>query len=766
MIFHKHIIGLLLLAVGLPHSGVAQATKDQMNILFIAVDDLKPALGCYGDLTAITPNIDALAAEGMSFSRAYCQQAVCAPSRASIMTSRYPDQTGVLDLKTMMREASPGIVSLPEYLITQGFQTTATGKIFDYRSVDNLQDAPSWSRPFQTHYDAKYYDPVNGKPSYYYASPFSKDTIARLRAEAIELGIDPNIHVRNTYHPAIEAADVRYDGYVDGAIVNVGMELLEEMASKAEPFFIGVGFQRPHLPFVAPQEFWDLYDRAELKLAPFREKAVNSPDIAYHNSDELRSYTGIPKTGALPDEQQLELIHGYYAATSYVDFLVGMLIAKLDELNLRENTVIVLWGDHGWHLGDHNLWCKHSNFEEAVHVPLIFSYPGQPNKGSTCNAPVEFTDVAPTLCALSGVTIPDYFQGKSLVPLFEHPDSSIRFGALSQYPRGAGRMGYSLRTERYRLTKWMNPDGSVYSSELYDYSEDPLETISFINDPAYNYVVEELDSALTERIKSAAPEPLVRTPFHGFPFQIPGIIEAEDFDNGGEGLTYHDIDSRNTAGDYRTDVGVDIYDRLGDGFQIGNIVPGEWIEYSVDVAETDTYRVVAHLASIYENGAFTLNIGNTESHTLLSPNSGSWLTTDTVSALMTLDEGEQILRFTMTANPTFNFDKLEFIYNVAVPVDTSAVDTTGIDTTGISEKLNRGNCLTVYQNQQGNLKLIYTGDDNLVAVRLYNVSGRQELILPVVNSEMEIPVTHLKTGNYFLLAKTENTEYYKKLFLR
>lgn len=492
---------ILLMVLTLVSARVNSQAEEQMNILFIAVDDLKPTLGCYGDTLAITPNIDSLASRGLLFSSAYCQQAVCAPSRASLMTSRYPDQTGVEDLQTMMREASPGITSLPEYLTKQGYLTTATGKIFDFRSVDDAMDAPSWSYPYRKHYDAKYYDPVNGKPSYYYASEHAKDTIAVLQAEAIRQGVDVNTFVREHYFPATESADVRYDGYVDGAILNAGVELLEEVAAKDVPFFLGVGFHRPHLPFVAPTEFWDLYDRSDFSLAPYQQKAVNSPDIAYHNSDELRSYTGIPDTGSVPPSQQLELIHGYYAAASYIDFLVGVLLERLDELGLRDNTIIVLWGDHGWHLGDHDLWCKHSNFEQATRVPLIFSVPGQLNPGETVMAPVEFTDVAPTLLDLTGTEIPVFFEGESLLPLFDNPGTSIREAAMSQYPRWNGIKGYSLRDPRYRYTKWVYEDGTMHSRELYDYLLDPQETRSYHNDAAYAGTRDRLDSMLMERIR-------------------------------------------------------------------------------------------------------------------------------------------------------------------------------------------------------------------------------------------------------------------------
>jgi arylsulfatase A-like enzyme len=475
--------------------------QDKPNILFIAVDDLKPLLGCYGDTLARTPHMDALAARGMTFTASYCQQAVCAPSRVSLLTSRYPDQTRVWDLQTQMRDMDPGIVTLPQYLIQKGYRTSGTGKIFDSRSVDDKRDRPSWSIAFRNAWDPKYYDSETGKPMYYYyASQHARDTFAILEAEARALGVNTEDYVRARYFPPYEKAEVPYDAYGDGAIANVGMELMEESVAAGKPFFLAVGFNRPHLPFNAPSQFWDLYEREDFSLAPFREKAAGSPSLAYHNSQELRGgYTGIPENGELPESVQLELIHAYYAATSYIDHLVGMLMEKLHELGQAENTLVVLWGDHGWHLGDHQLWCKHSNFEQATRTPLIIHYPGQPNAGKQCHAPVEFTDIAPTLCELAGIPIPGFFEGQSLAGLIRDPEASVREASLSQYPRN-GKMGYSLRTERFRYTRWVSGDGSTYARELYDYQEDPLETTNAVFEPIHNGIVHRLDSLLEERM--------------------------------------------------------------------------------------------------------------------------------------------------------------------------------------------------------------------------------------------------------------------------
>jgi len=495
------LLGFMLVALYMAPLGIYAQDTTGLNVLFVAVDDLKPLLGCYGDTMAVTPNIDAIASKGTLFKSNYCQQAVCAPSRVSLMTSRYPDQTRVWDLQTQMREIDPGIVSLPQYLRKFGYRTAATGKVFDSRSVDDDRDKPSWSVPYGKPWDIRYYNEDTGKPAaYFYASPEAKDTIAKLQAEAAQLGVDEMEHIRAHFFPPFECADVPLDAYTDGAIAKVGIELLDQLAAGDAPFFLAVGFNRPHLPFNAPREFWDLYDPEELSLAPFQQKATGSPDIAYHNSGELRSYTGIPESGPIPGETQLELIHGYYAATSYIDHLIGLLMNRLEELGLSDRTAIVLWGDHGWHLGDHQLWCKHSNFEQATRSPLIISYPGQPYPGASTESPTEFTDMAPSICEIAQVGIPAYFEGESLVPLMEDTLALIRNGSLSQYPRN-GRMGYSLRTERYRYTKWVNSDGSHYASELYDYQVDPLETVDYSENPVYEAIVSQLDSLVTERIQ-------------------------------------------------------------------------------------------------------------------------------------------------------------------------------------------------------------------------------------------------------------------------
>jgi len=262
-----------------------------------------------------------------------------------------------------------------------------------------------------------------------------------------------------------------------------------------------VGFFKPHLPFVVPKKYWDLYDRNEFQIAQYQKKALNSPDVAYHESGELKNYSDIPafdnyapdEMKHLPVDKQKELIHGYYAAMSYTDAQIMALLKELDRLGIRNNTIVVLWGDHGWHLGDHGLWNKHTNFEQATHSLLIMSIPGE-KTGIRPVTLAEFTDIFPTLCDLVNVPKPGYLDGKSLVPAIRNPEFRVRKYALSQYPRGRNIMGYSLRTERFRYTVWIGngfrtwmpfDEKFVLAREMYDYQKDPLETENVAEKPDY-----------------------------------------------------------------------------------------------------------------------------------------------------------------------------------------------------------------------------------------------------------------------------------------
>lgn len=491
--------------------GVTSAFSAAPNVLFIAVDDLKPALGCYGDTRVFTPHMDRLASSGLVFLNAHCQQAVCGPSRASLLTGVLPDRTGVRDLETRMRDVHPDLLTLPQHFKNNGYFTRSMGKIFDGRNSDggDTQDAPSWSVPHTN---------VTGAASIgYYAGAEAFRVVGRAKEAGVwdeSRGVVPAL-AKIGYLPPTENADVHDDAYSDGALALTAARTLEELAARREPFFLAVGFVRPHLPFAAPKRYWDLYERERIDLAPFRNHAEGAPEFSYHPSGELRSYTGIPSRDdprPFPDELQRELIHGYYAATSYVDAQIGVVLDKLDALGLADNTIVVLWGDHGWHLGDHGLWCKHSVLEQATRSPLIFRWPQRSREKRVSSAPVEFVDVFPTLTEMAGLPVPAGLDGRSLALLFDDGAALEALPARSQFQRGLDHMGYSIRTERYRWTEWRRTDypandysGPTVATELYDYETDPLETKNLAGSPEMAGIERELRMRFRERFPYLGP---------------------------------------------------------------------------------------------------------------------------------------------------------------------------------------------------------------------------------------------------------------------
>ena len=504
------------------------------NILFVAVDDLKPLLGCYGNTMVKTPNIDRLAKMATVFNKNYCQQAICGPTRASLMTGSRPDVTKIWNLTTQMRDVNPDIVSLPQYLITQGYTTSGIGKIYHPSSAIGGVDPVSWSIPYlkskESDFPAELGLPANGQ----YQLPETKarmtpDIIAERKQQNKDLAANDE-NPKSIKGPSTECIDVPDNAYQDGVNALLAKNQIIALSKSDKPFFMAVGFSKPHLPFVAPKKYWDLYNREDMPIASFQEHSKNGPLIAYHQSGELRNYLDIPEYATLPAdslriglklEKQKELIHGYYAAISYMDAQVGILLNTLESLGILDNTIIVLWGDHGWHLGDHDLWHKHTNFEEATRAPLIIAGPGI--KSGKTNSLTEFVDVFPTICDLAGVTIPKNLDGKSLKPLMLNNKAKGKEFAISQYPRklkkaemaklgytDAKMMGYSLRTNQYRYTIWMNNfnskeafnESQVYASEMYDYVKDPLEKINVVNDKNYTSISASLKSKMIAFFKS------------------------------------------------------------------------------------------------------------------------------------------------------------------------------------------------------------------------------------------------------------------------
>lgn len=521
----KKVIGILSILLVLTGKLFAQQST-KPNILFIAVDDLKPIMGCYGNSQIKTPNIDRLAKMGTVFMNNYCQQAVCGPTRASLMTGKRPDYTKVWDLKTQMRDMNPDIVTLPQYLITQGYATSGVGKIYHPSSAIKKIDPVSWSVPYLTESASDYANGLGKPANSQYQKPETKALFEKKADKAKKDDSDDENPVSRK-GPSSESIDVPDHAYDDGVDALLAKKQLINFSKANQPYFMAVGFHKPHLPFVAPKKYWDLYKQADMPLATFQEHAANGVEIAYHRSGELRNYTDIPEFATFNEEgglhihlkadKQKELIHGYYAAVSYMDAQVGVLLKTLDSLGTLNNTIIVLWGDHGWHLGDHDLWEKHTTFEQATRAPLIIAAPGM--KPGKTTSQTEHLDIFPTICDLAGMAIPTYLDGKSLKPILLNNKAVVKDFSMSQYPRKLKKediaslgykngklMGYAMRTEKYRYVLWMNnftteesfSPKNVYAIELYDYEKDPLEKVNVAADKKYTAIAKDLNSKVVE----------------------------------------------------------------------------------------------------------------------------------------------------------------------------------------------------------------------------------------------------------------------------
>jgi iduronate 2-sulfatase len=458
------MLALFLCAVSATNA--QQKPNAKPNVLFIAVDDLRTEFGAYGSKYIHAPNLDRLAKQGVTFTRAYVQQAVCSPSRTSFFTGARPDTTKVWDLVTHFRTALPDVVTLPQHFKNNGYFVQGMGKIYHGGYDDPLSWSVPWSKPKVATYGL----------------PENESGMKASRAKE-----KPGEREDGTRGPAFESADVPDNTFQDGALAEMAIKTLREMAKKDQPFWLGVGFIKPHLPFVAPKKYWDLYDPAKIQLAsnPFRAK--DAPEYAVQPGGEMRAYQGIP-AGEIPDDLARQLKHGYYAAISYMDAQLGKVLDELDRLKLRDKTIIVLVGDHGWKLGEHGAWCKHTNVENDTHAPLMISLPSAKNAGSSNAALVEFVDIYPTLAELCGLTLPKHLEGMSLVPLLNNKVKAVKNAAFSQYHRISNKqklMGYTMRTERYRFTRWVHRDdhSKVDSLELYDEQTDPQENVNIAKDP-------------------------------------------------------------------------------------------------------------------------------------------------------------------------------------------------------------------------------------------------------------------------------------------
>ena len=469
---------------------ITAASAPKPNILFIAVDDLRPSIGCYGDRHAITPNLDRLARRGVRFGQAHCQVAVCNPSRASLMTGQRPDTLGVWTLPIHFREAKPNVVTLPQWLRRHGYTAVGHGKIYH----NPTPDPQSWSEPIR---------PIQFQRGY------AKGWQARIREVQAKLP-DNDWRKNNLRGPATAAPVIDDHKLVDGARTDLAIEDLRRLGQGEKPFFLALGFIRPHLAWISPKKYWNLYDPKTLPVITNGEVTPNTPPYAPSNSYELTHYMDLIDFPKPWDEQRVSdavarrLMHAYYASVSFVDAQIGRLLKTLDEEGLADNTLIVLWSDHGWKLGEHNGWGKMSNYEIDTRVPFIIATPGMKSAGQSTDTPVELLDIFPTICDLTGIRTPDFVQGTSLIPLLKNPSATTNRVAHSQYYRkhdGAEYMGYAMRTSTHRFVEWREfGTGKVTARELYDHRENHSETVNLIDDAP-----EKLVQSLTARLLKTHP---------------------------------------------------------------------------------------------------------------------------------------------------------------------------------------------------------------------------------------------------------------------
>ena len=459
----------LVVAVTFVLPTICYAQDAKPNVLLILVDDLKPAMGCYGDPIAKTPNLDRLTARGMRFDSAYCNQAVCAPSRFTLMLGSHSTSTGLYGLGSQLRELLPNAVTMPQYFAKHGYRTESLGKVFHIGHGNN-GDPASFSVPHFADKVIEYLDPAStdgGKLTREVAL-FTNQKLGQIKS--LPRGA------------AFESPDVDDGDYADGRVAAETMKRLKAAKERREadgtPFFITAGFVRPHMPFSAPKKYWDLFDPATLPMPEYEEHPQGSPQVARKRGGEIKAYKPVPVEGQIGPELKRKLIHGYYASTAFVDAQIGKVIDELDRLELSQNTIVVLWGDHGFHLGDLGIWTKHTNYEQATRIPIVFVAPGVTEPNSSTKQLAESVDIYPTLAELASLpqpTGPQPIDGKSLVPVLRDPTARVRDHAFHAYPKA--KLGRAIRTQRFRFVEWknLNDDPAEVVYELYDYSSGPIE---------------------------------------------------------------------------------------------------------------------------------------------------------------------------------------------------------------------------------------------------------------------------------------------------
>ena len=454
------------------------AYGERPNILMIAVDDLRPQLGSYGQSQIQSPNVDKLAASGTRFDRAYCMVPTCGASRASLMSGVRPSPNRFVGYTARIDEDAPSIVPLHSHLKRNGYETISLGKILHY-PADFEQ---GWAR-------APWRPKRNAKPPHQTIPGWTPPS-----------NLDELLSQSKNHRLPFASYDVPDDTLGDGQVATEAIKQLKRLSNQDAPFFLAVGFFKPHLPFNAPKKYWDLYDDTPIDLPDNYSVPIDAPEEAIHNFGELRSYAGVPKKGPVSDQMAKTLIRGYYASVSYTDAQIGRVLDELDRSGLNENTIVVLWGDHGWNLGEHTLWAKHCTFENSMRAPLIFRTPKTEtnSQGQTTNALAEFVDIYPTLCELAGIDSPDHLEGKSLAPVLKNPKSKGKSYAIGRFNNGD-----TIRSNRWRYTEYTTRenrgDGPIISRMLYDHDKDPDENQNLSNLPEYKQTIKTLSGQLNRR---------------------------------------------------------------------------------------------------------------------------------------------------------------------------------------------------------------------------------------------------------------------------
>jgi|SaaInl6LU_22_DNA_1037377.scaffolds.fasta_scaffold00043_29 iduronate 2-sulfatase len=443
---------------------VENVEKEQPNILFIAVDDLRPELNFYGAKHISSPNLDALAAESLVFDRAYCSVPTCGASRASILTGTRPTRYRFLTHDVHVDEEIPEAITLPELFKANGYTTISNGKVLHHKN----DRKKAWDEIWR---------PENATMKY-------------LTAENNEL-----IAVPNQRGNPFETSNTDESEYLDGQIAAKGIADLKKLKADGKPFFLAMGFMKPHLPFNAPQKYWDKYPIENISLPESYVQPKTTPSKAFHNFGELRRYHSVPKKGLVTDDMAKKLIQGYYACVSFVDAQIGKVLQELEDSGLAENTIVVLWGDHGWNLGEHQLWCKHCTFETSLHSPLVVKVPGK-TKGEHVANITEFIDVFPSLAELAGLEVPkNQLEGESFVSLIENtPEKRQKDYAISKFGDAV-----ALIQGDYLYTEWTDHDGKAYARMLFDHSTDPMELDNLAEKASHQEIVTEMTAALREK---------------------------------------------------------------------------------------------------------------------------------------------------------------------------------------------------------------------------------------------------------------------------